>query len=46
MLSCNGYHCLGRDRLFDGSVKIANPDLPQGYTHLTIPSNEFPEQSV
>ena len=32
---------LGIDRPSDRSVQMADLDLPQGHTHLTIPSNRF-----
>ena len=32
---------LGTDRFSDGSVTMEDTDLPQGHTHLTIPSNRF-----
>ena len=32
---------LGADRPSDRSVQMADPDLPQGQTHLTFPSNRF-----
>ena len=32
---------LGANSLSNGSVEIVDPDLPEGHTDLTIPSNRF-----
>ena len=38
---------LRADRPSDGSVKMADPDLPQSHPHLTISSNRFsPKQCI
>ena len=32
---------LGAEKPSDGSVQMADPDLPQGHMHLTIPYNRY-----